>query len=142
MSDQLSLDPQHEARPFTQHRHKSHLPPHERKSNTTVPVTPGISAGTYTESANRLGTKDKLSKDYFSRQSNASSHAQTRPSRHQAPVHAHMRPGASERRSQHKAMALGGTVISATFTVPQLLQYREGSEWVTSQHTNKDDNGN
>ena len=64
MSDQLSLDPQHEARPFTQHRHKSHLPPHERKSNTTVPVTPGISAGTYTESANRLGTKDKLSKDY------------------------------------------------------------------------------
>ncbi|KAF5127208.1 Trehalose-phosphatase [Metarhizium anisopliae] len=40
-----------------------------------------------------------------------------------------MRPGASEGRSQHKAMALGGTVISATFTVPQLLQYREGSEW-------------
>lgn len=128
MSDQLSSEQLQEDRPFIQRRGDSQLPPHERKSHNTVPATPGNSKDTYTETPSRFRARSKLqplNEDVFS--SHSRSPLQTAPIHVNVNVHS----GKSEARMQHAAIALRRNVISATFTVPQLLQHREGSDWVT-----------
>ncbi|KAG5980987.1 hypothetical protein E4U55_003424 [Claviceps digitariae] len=78
------------------------LPPHERKSVTNVPVTPGVALGTYDS-------------DYFGRATrHAASHSRV--------------DGVADRMP-----SLTGNVISATFTMPHILEHRQRSGWALRQ---------
>ncbi|KAJ4865407.1 glycosyltransferase family 20 domain-containing protein [Trichoderma breve] len=119
-------------RPAVQQRTESFLPPHESEAITSIPVTPGISQGTYGDPNDGIPT----------------------PMGIPTPRVIQSQPGRQEyfpRRPANKALAqssavppfgdgiltgsgqgevfLSGTVLSATFTLPQLLRYRKGGKW-------------
>ncbi|QLI64250.1 Trehalose-phosphatase [Metarhizium brunneum] len=101
---------------------ETHLPPHDRPSVVSVPVTPGIGRESYDQ-------------DYFER--NALQSPSTTPGTDskvaQSPTISRKdaRPGSSsERRRRPKQNStLDGNIISVTFTVPHVLEYRQDSDW-------------
>ncbi|KID99237.1 Glycosyl transferase, family 20, partial [Metarhizium majus ARSEF 297] len=101
---------------------ETHLPPHARPSVVSVPVTPGIGRESYDQ-------------DYFER--NALQSPSTTPGAEskvaESPTISRKdaRPGSSsERRRRPKQNStLDGNIISVTFTVPHVLEYRQGSDW-------------
>ncbi|KAM0265338.1 hypothetical protein ACHAQJ_000178 [Trichoderma viride] len=118
-----------------QQRNESHLPPHESKSITSIPVTPGISQGTYGKCPSGIPTSRKSQtarQEYFSRQpdSGNSTHAQPSPA---SPLIGRTPLRSSLSQLQHGDVALSGTVLSATFTLPQSLHYHKGEKWNTEQ---------
>lgn len=134
MSGRTSPERHHPGRPAVQQRSESHLPPHESESITSIPVTPGISQGTYGEfhpsgiPTSRRAQSGK--QEYFPRRLVNTVQAQPSVA---SPLNGGILPG-----SRHGEVALSGTVLSVTFTLPQLLRYRKGGEWVreTSQQAN------
>lgn len=117
--------PRHSSRPRIQQRTESLLPPHESKSITSVPVTPGISQGTYqrypggTAATLRIPQSAKLG--YFS------------DSVHSAQSQDAQTPLKSiSSQPQHEGAVFSGKVLSATFTLPQAIQYSQGGKWVSA----------
>ncbi|GJN78549.1 threalose-6-phosphate phosphatase [Purpureocillium lilacinum] len=109
---------------------ESHLPPQERKSVTDVPVTPDIRRDTYNDQPSKA---ERLRQGYFPPQpGTAKQHAvrQTIPS----PSHQLQKrnlttgDGASPSR-RNGSVPAHRRVLSATFTVPQLLQYDKDGQW-------------
>ncbi|RFU73685.1 glycosyltransferase family 20 [Trichoderma arundinaceum] len=124
MSGKPSAAHRHLDRPAVQRRSESHLPPHESESITSIPVTPGISQGTYGECPSGIRTLRKAqpeSQGYFSRQSSFNSV--------ESPFSARIPLRSTPSQHQHGDVALSGTVLSATFTLPQLLRYRKEGKW-------------
>jgi hypothetical protein len=132
MSEATSLGLLRKDQPAFRQPGKSHLPPQQRKTGVTVvPVTPG----TYTEPPSQLQIAKRIispREEYFSLPSNSTGHTQARFKHRKSPIPANVQPNTSVVRKLHKTMQLSGNVISVTFTAPQVVQYREGSEWVTS----------
>ncbi|KAL7938440.1 glycosyltransferase family 20 protein [Trichoderma chlorosporum] len=116
----------HLDRPAVQQRTESFLPPHQSEAITSIPVTPGISQGTYGERTDgiptsRGGQHQSGRQDYFPQR--LTNTIPIRPSA-VSPLDDGTLP-----RSRHGEVALSGTVLSATFTLPQLLRYRKGGKW-------------
>ncbi|KAK0755594.1 hypothetical protein N5P37_011836 [Trichoderma harzianum] len=114
----------HLDRPVIQQQGESLLPLHESESITSIPVTPGISQGTYGEHPRGLTTSERAQpgkQEYFPR----------RPANTvQTPPYA-VSPldDGSFSGPRHGEVALSGTVLSATFTLPQRLRNRKGGKW-------------
>lgn len=124
--------PRHPSRPTVQQRSESHLPPHESKSITSVPVTPGISQGTYGKCPSGTLSFRKpqtAGQEYFSHQIDPANAAQSHASP-TSPLTARTPLKSGLGRLQHGDIALSGTVLSATFTLPQAIQYAKGGTWV------------
>lgn len=116
-------------RPKIQQRTDTLLPPHESKSITSVPVTPGISQGTYqrfsdgTAATLRIPQSARLG--YFASQGSDSANS--------AHSHEAQTPLKSiSSRPQHEGAVFSGNVLSATFTLPQAIQFSQGGKWVSA----------
>ncbi|KAK1255660.1 hypothetical protein MKX07_007919 [Trichoderma sp. CBMAI-0711] len=111
-------------RPAVPQRNDTQLPPHESEAITSIPVTPGISQGTYgLERPNgfpssRRPQQDK--QDYFPRRT-----AHTVPAQPPAVSPLNEITLAARRGD----IPLSGNVLSVTFTLPQLLRFRRGGKW-------------
>ncbi|KAL7787002.1 family 20 glycosyltransferase [Trichoderma ceciliae] len=125
MSATPSSAQRHLRRPAGQQRSESHLPPHESQSITSIPVTPGISQGTYDEYPSGIQTSKTPQsgrQEYFSRRPDSATSVLPQPNTRMP-----LRPSLGQH--QHGDVELSGTVLSATFTLPQLLQYHRGGDW-------------
>ncbi|KAJ6437289.1 glycosyltransferase family 20 [Purpureocillium lavendulum] len=114
--------------PKTPRDDESHLPPQQRDSVVSVPVTPGIRRDTYKDQPQSAG---RFQQGYFSERPNGTKGQAL----HQAAALHQQRScddkaetGASQRRSGDEA-AVSRRVISATFTVPQVLHYGKDGVW-------------
>lgn len=134
------------------------LPAHQRQSVTSIPVTPGIHSSTYSHASNQSRTQSE-SPNYFSRnpeqadrrpskvpEADESSQAGTGGA--SSPTEASRgtmsgqevlrrmslssrgrRESISDIKAAVPDLALTGNIISATFTLPYSLKYRNGGEW-------------
>ena len=112
---------------------ESHLPPQERKSVTDVPVTPDIRRDTYNDQPSKA---ERLRQGYFPPQpGTAKQHAirQTiAPSSSQQLQKRNLTTGDGASPSRRNgSVPAHRRVLSATFTVPQLLQYDKDGQWVS-----------
>lgn len=110
-------------RPAIQQRTESFLPPHEKEAITSIPVTPGISQGTYGNPSDGIPTPRGIQlqpgrHDYFPRR--PANRALAQP----------FGDGVLNGPRQGE-LSLSGTVLSATFSLPQLLRYRKGGKWAS-----------
>ncbi|KAL6900086.1 glycosyltransferase family 20 protein [Trichoderma evansii] len=137
MSSTPSAAQRHPSRPAVQQRSESHLPPHESKSITSIPVTPGISQGTYGKCpSGTSGFRDPQTarQGYFSRPLDPANTAQSHASP-TSPLSALTPLKSGLNLPQHGDIPLSGTVLSATFTLPQAIQYAKGGKWKVLQQT-------
>lgn len=145
------------SRPAVPSRNESLLPPHYRPSITEVPVTPGITRGTYDSDFNAAGDASIIP-DYFSQKVSdhaiAASPAPVRPvysSQHSfnsliaagasesteflrrlnTAVMGDHRESISDIRKSSPNLGLSGNIISATFNIPHSLKYHKGTDWVS-----------
>ncbi|ETS75603.1 hypothetical protein PFICI_12547 [Pestalotiopsis fici W106-1] len=131
------------------------LPAHQRKSVTSIPVTPGIHLSTYHALSNNHSRAQSESPNYFSRNPEQ---ADRRPRKIPEATDSEIRAsspteaskgtmsgqevlrrmslssrGRRESIGDIKAavpdLALTGNIISATFTLPYSLKYRTGGDW-------------
>lgn len=121
MSNIPSSASRHPRRPRIQQRTESLLPPHQSKSITSVPVTPGISQGTYMNGVSGLKSPESARQEYFPRHAN-SAQSQTFGTSVKPPD---LGP------STWEGSDLSGNVLSATFTLPQAIQYSQRGNWVS-----------
>lgn len=124
----------HPTRPAIQQRSESLLPPHESNSITSIPVTPGISQGTYGKCPSGVPTSrhpHTARQEYFSGQLDPVNEAQPQPSP-ASPLCARLPLISRLSQLQLGDVALSGTVLSATFPLPQSIQYRQEGTWVGS----------
>lgn len=124
----------HPTRPAIQQRSESLLPPHESNSITSIPVTPGISQGTYGKCPSGVPTSrhpHAARQGYFSSQLDPVNEAQPQPSP-ASPLCARLPLISRLSQLQLGDVALSGTVLSATFPLPQSIQYRKEGTWVGS----------
>lgn len=136
MSNIPSSAQRHPSRPTIQQRTESHLPPHQSKSITSVPVTPGISQGTYGKCPSETSAfrnPPPARQEYFSRQLPDSANSAQSQASPASPLSARTPLKSSLSRLQHGDVAVSGTVISATFTLPQAIQYAKAGIWVSSR---------
>ncbi|KAH8126319.1 trehalose 6-phosphate synthase/phosphatase [Trichoderma asperellum] len=125
----------HPTRPAIQQRSESLLPPHESNSITSIPVTPGISQGTYGKCPSGVPTSRHphvARQEYFSSQLDPVNEAQPQPSP-ASPLCARLPLISRLSQLQLGDIALSGTVISATFPLPQSIQYRKEGTWKISE---------
>lgn len=114
---------------------ESHLPPQERKSVTNVPVTPDIRRDTYDDQPSKA---QPLRQGYFPPQQQPGSARQHSwrqtivPSSQQQKCNLTTGDGAPPPR-RNGTEPIHRRVISATFTVPQLLQYDKDGQWVSTE---------
>lgn len=135
MSHAPSSAQRHPGRPVMQQRSETLLPPHESKSITSIPVTPGISQGTYGKCPSGIPTSrhpHAASQEYFPRQLDPVNESQSQPSP-TTPLCARMPLRSRLSQLQLGDIALSGTVLSATFTLPQSIQYHKGETWVIAE---------
>ncbi|KAK4074660.1 CAZyme family GT20 [Purpureocillium lilacinum] len=108
---------------------ESHLPPQERKSVINVPVTPDIRKDTYNDQPSKA---ERLRQGYFPPQPGTAKQQAVRqtaaPSPQQQKRNLKTGDGASPP-LRNGADHTHRRVISATFTVPQLLQYDKDGQW-------------
>jgi trehalose 6-phosphate synthase/phosphatase len=120
--------------------------PGQHPSLTEIPVTPGIHIGEYINSRPGTGASG-----YFSQNPARSGMAQTptqavagaktrqevlrrlsltrTPQAHEEPI---SELSKVDPRAANPTLALSGNVISATFVIPQSLQWRKGADWVSN----------
>lgn len=121
--------PRHPSRPSIPQRTDTLLPPHEAKSITSIPVTPGISQGTYQRIPGRpaaLKTPQSARLEYFAPHQVSESANSAQSQETQTPLKS------ASSQPQHEGAATSGNVISATFTLPQAIQYSQGGKWVST----------
>ncbi|PTB70216.1 glycosyltransferase family 20 protein [Trichoderma citrinoviride] len=111
-------------RPSVPQRNETQLLAHRTEAITSIPVTPGISQGTYgVERPNGFPTSRRPQQerqDYFPRRA-----AHTVPA--QPPAVSPLNEISLAARQGD--IALSGNILSVTFTLPQLLRYRKGGVW-------------
>ena len=95
-----------------------------------VPVTPGISCGTYDQSPIDQRPRPPAS-DYFTSSSQSSSsnltHSASDTSSQESPNNVNDKDSVERLGNESK-----GSVISATFTLPQVIQLGKNDKWVIS----------
>ncbi|KAL6857377.1 glycosyltransferase family 20 protein [Trichoderma novae-zelandiae] len=124
MADRHSANGIDPSRPGVPQRNDSQLPPHESEAIISIPVTPGISQGTYGERPNGFPTSRRPQQerqDYFPRRPVNTVRA---PPSALSPLNYETALG-----SRQGDVPLSGNVLSVTFTLPQLLRYRRGGQW-------------
>ncbi|KJZ68894.1 hypothetical protein HIM_11716 [Hirsutella minnesotensis 3608] len=118
-------------RPGVQEQNDSYVLPQRHESVKRAPVTPGITLGTYDDYPKGTGNPEQtgpLSQEYFSMLPDASSQDQAQPSPELSPdTTFHL--GTTAHEHQNSSVALSRTILSATFTIPHLLQYCKGAKW-------------